>query len=160
MPNRIEAKLQELGLSLPGPPLVPANMQLRFTWVRVRGNRAYISGHGPLQSDNSPGPFGKVGTDLTVDEGVQAARATALAMLGSLHRELGDLNRVSAWLMVNGFVHAAPGFSQTTRVIDGFSELILQLYGDEIGMHARTAIGVSGLPLNLPVIVSAEVEVA
>ena len=157
---RIERKLMDLGLSLPPAPIIPPGMRIPFAWVRVRGNRAYISGQGPQQPDGRLGPFGQVGTDLTVDEGYEAARLTALAILGSLDREIGDLNRVSAWLMVSGMVNAVPGLTETTRVINGFSELILELYGDEIGMHARTAIGVSALPLNLPVIISAEVELA
>ena len=89
----------------------------------------------------------------------QAAGRTALSILGSLKRALGDLDRVTAWLMVYGMVNADPGYPQTTNVMNGFSELILDLYGSDAGEHARTAIGVATVPLNLPLVISAEVEV-
>lgn len=79
-------------------------------------------------------------------------------MLGSLQRELGDLDRVTAWLMVYGMVNAEPGYAQTTNAINGFSELILELYGPQIGQHARVAVGIVALPLNNAVTIAAEVE--
>ena len=157
---RIEAKLEEMGLVLPEPVKLPLGVRLSFAWVRVRGDRAYVSGHGPLNSDGSPaGPFGKVGMEVSPEEGYEAAGRTALSMLGSLKRELGDLDRVSAWLAVHGMVNAAPDFRGTTNVINGFSDMILELYGPEAGMHARTAVGMAALPLGLPVTIAAEVEV-
>ena len=84
---------------------------------------------------------------------------SALTILSSLKRELGDLDRVSAWLMVHGLVNAAPGFGGTAGVINGFSDPFLELYGPEAGMHARTAPGVATLPLNQAVFVAAEVEI-
>ena len=94
---RIEARLTELDLTLPDPLQLPPGLQLPFPWVRVRGTRAFISGHGPQAADGAiAGPLGKVGAELTVEQGYQAARLTALAMLGSLRRELGDLDRVTA----------------------------------------------------------------
>src|SRR5436309_356035 len=123
---KIEAKLKELGLVLPEPLKFPQGMKLPFDWVRVRGNRAYISGHGPLNPDGSLAlRLGKVGADVSVEEGYQAARLVALAILGSLKRELGDLDRVTAWLRVHGMVNSAPGFNQQPIVINGFSDLIL-----------------------------------
>src|SRR5438270_12977439 len=102
---RVEAKLQELGLVLPEPTKAPPGVVLPFSMVRKRDNRAYVSGHGPVDADGSfVGPFGKVGTDVTVEEGYHAARLTALAILGSLRRELGDLDRVTAWLRIFGMV--------------------------------------------------------
>jgi enamine deaminase RidA (YjgF/YER057c/UK114 family) len=158
---RIEAKLDELGLVLPEAYKPAQGLQLPFTWVRVRGNRAYVAGHGPLNRDGTmAAPLGKVGAEVSIEQGYQAARLTALAILGSLKRELGDLDRVTAWLRVFGMVNAAPGFNQTTRVINGFSELILELYGPEVGLHARAAVGMAELPLNMPVEVEAEVEVS
>lgn len=157
---RVEAKLEELGLRLPAPIKPLPEVQLSFAWVRIRGDRAYASGHGPLNLDGSPaGPFGKVGAEVSPEEGYEAARLAALAMLGSLKRELGDLDRVAAWLTVTGMVNAVPDFGETTNVINGFSDLIFELYGPEVGMHARTAPGVATLPLNLPVVISAEVEI-
>src|SRR5215469_10257536 len=127
---KIEAKLHELGLALPEPMKAPAGTKLLFAPVRVRGNRAYISGAGPLNPDGSLAePLGKVGAQVTLEQGYQAARLTGLAILGSLKRELGNLDRVTAWLRVFGMVNVAPGFTQTPSVINGFSDLILELYG-------------------------------
>jgi enamine deaminase RidA (YjgF/YER057c/UK114 family) len=157
---RIEAKLEELGLMLPEPLKAPG-MRLPFASVRIRGNRAYIAGHGPQAPDGSvAGPLGKVGKDLTVEEGYQAARLVALAILGSLKRALGDLDRVTAWLKVFGMVNAAPGFTQMPSVINGFSDLILELYGPEVGQHARSAVGMAELPVGIPVEIEAEVEIS
>lgn len=155
---KIETKLKELGLVLPEPVKLPPGVVVPFAWVRVYGDRAYISGHGPLNPDGSPaGPFGRVGAEVTVEQAYTAARLTLLAILSSLKRALGDLDRVAAWLMVSGLVAVAPGFTQTTAVINGCSELLLELYGPGVGQHARTAIGVAQLPVNLPVIIAAEV---
>lgn len=157
---RIEEQLQTLGLSLPGSLQVQPGMRLPFAPVRVRGNRAYVSGHIATNPDGTPArPFGKVGTDVTVEEGYASARLTALSILGSLKRELGDLDRVKMWLRVFGMVNAAPGFIQTPAVINGFSDLILDLYGPEAGAHARSAIGVAELPFGAPVEIEAEVEI-
>lgn len=157
----IEAKLEALGLVLPAPPKLPPGITISFEWVRVRGNRAYIAGHGALTADGTPaGPFGKVEQDVSLEDAYESARHAALAVLASLKRSIGDLDLVTAWLMVNGFVNALPGTIQTTNVINGFSDLILELYGPEIGQHARFAIGVAALPVNACVAVAAEVEVS
>lgn len=157
----IEAKLAALGLVLPEPLKAPPGMRLPFAPVRIRGNRAYISGHGPQALDGSvTGPLGKVGADVSVEEAYQSARLTALSILGSLKRTLGDLDRVTAWLRVFGMVNSAPGFTQQPAVINGFSDLILELYGAEAGQHARSAVGMAGLPLGMPVEIEAEVEIA
>ena len=156
----VEARLRELGLALPAPVKVPAGVRLPFAFVRVRGNRAFVSGHGPQNPDGSiADPRGKVGADLTLEEGYQAARLTALSILGSLKRELGDLDRVVAWLRVFGMVNAAPGFDQHPQVINGFSDLILDLYGPDRGAHARSAVGMAGLPFGIPVEIEAEIEI-
>ena len=156
----VEAKLDELGLVLPGPTRTPPGLVLPFSWVRVRGNRAYVSGHVPLDPDGSfAGPFGKVGAEVSEQEAYEAARLIALAILASLRRELGDLDRVVAWLRVFGMVNSAPGFGRQPNVINGFSDLILQLYGPEAGDHARSAVGMAELPLGVPVEIEAEVEI-
>ncbi|MBF6591928.1 MAG: RidA family protein [Ktedonobacterales bacterium] len=156
----IERKLEALGLSLPQPFEAPAGLSLPFAQVRIHGDRAYIAGHGPMNADGSlRAPLGKVGAEASIEEGYAAAHATALAMLGSLKRELGDLDRVVAWLRVFGMVNVAPDFTQTPAVINGFSHLILQVYGPEIGRHARSAIGVAALPFNMLVEVEAEVAI-
>ena len=157
----VEAKLEELGLTLPEAPKLPPGVQLSFAWVRVHQDRAYVSGQGPLNPDGSIAePLGKVGVDLSVGEGYQAARLSALTILSSLKRELGDLDRVTAWLMVYGLVNADSGFTLTTNVINGFSDLIVELYGPEAGMHARMAPGLATLPLGVPVTIAAEVAIS
>lgn len=157
---RIAKRLEELGLVLPQPAKVPPDVKIQFAWVRMYGDRAYVSGHGPLNLDGTPaGPFGQVGAEVSAEQAHAAARLTALAMLSSLREALGDLDRISAWLMVLGMVSVAPGFAATTNVINGCSEVLLGVFGADIGTHARTAIGVSRLPLNLPVIIAAEVAV-
>jgi enamine deaminase RidA (YjgF/YER057c/UK114 family) len=154
---RIERRLAELGLELPSP-MEATGLVLPFPWVRVWAGRAYVSGHGPLLADGALWPLaGKVGAELTEDEGYAAARATGLAMLGSLARALGDLDRITAWLRVFGMVNTAPGFNRTPAVINGFSDLIIDLWGPGAGAHARSAIGVAELPLDLPVEIEAEV---
>ncbi len=156
---RVEQKLAEMGRALPET-MAPMGVRLPFANVRVRGNRAYIAGHGPLNPDGSLWqPVGKVGAELTVEQGYEAAKATALAILGDLKRELGDLDRVTAWLRVFGMVNVAPGFTNTPAIINGFSDLILELYGDA-GRHARSAVGMAELPFRIPVEIEAEVEVA
>jgi enamine deaminase RidA (YjgF/YER057c/UK114 family) len=157
---QIEARLEELGLTLPQQLEAPPGLHLPFSWVRVRGDRAYVSGHAAMNPDGSlAGPFGQVGAEISVEEGYEAARLTALATLGSLKRALGDLDRVTAWLRVFGMVNSAPGFAQQPNVINGFSDLILEVYGPEAGDHARSAVGMAGLPLGLAVEIEAEVEV-
>ncbi len=159
--DTIEAKLHAMGLALPAPLQPPPGVRLPFAFVRVHGNRAYISGHGPTKPDGTlAGPFGKVGAGVTVDQAYEAARLTALAILSSLKRELGSLDRVAAWLRVFGMVNAAPGFTQEPGVINGFSDLILELYGAERGQHARSAVGLAELPFEIPVEIEAEVEIS
>lgn len=167
MPNEpsadsaIETRLRDLGLVLPQPMKTPAGVKLPFPWVRVRGNRAYVSGHGPQNPDGSLAqPLGKVGADVSPEQGYQAARLTALSILASLKRELGDLDRVSAWLRVFGMVNSAPGFDRQPLVINGFSDLIIELYGPERGSHARSAVGMAELPFGIPVEIEAEVEIS
>ncbi len=156
----IEAKLEAMGLTLPRPIIAPAGMRLPFAFVRVRGNKAYISGHSAVNPDGSvAGPFGKVGAEVSVEEGYQAARSVGLGMLASLKQELGDLDRVVAWLKVHGMVNAAPDFTKHPAVINGFSDLILEIYGQEAGQHARSAVGMSSLPFGIPVEIEAEVEI-
>jgi enamine deaminase RidA (YjgF/YER057c/UK114 family) len=156
---RIEQRLAELGLELPAP-METTSLELPFPWVRLHGGRAYVSGHTPLAPDGTLwAARGKVGADLTEDEGYAAARATGLAMLASLKRALGDLDRVTAWLRVFGMVNTAPGFIRTPAVINGFTHLVIDLWGPEAGAHARSAIGVAALPFGLPVEIEAEVAV-
>ena len=158
---QVEAKLQTLGLVLPAAPKVPPGIKISFAWTRIHGNRNYVSGHSAQAPDGSfIGPLGKVPTEVSLEAAQAAARSTALSMLASLKRELGDLDRVTAWLMVYGMVNAEPGYGQTTNAINGFSDLILELYGPEVGQHAHVAVGMATLPLNNAVTIAAEVEFA
>ncbi len=156
----IETRLAAIGLVLPAATVPPPGVVLPFAPVRLSGNRAFISGHGPVGPDGRiTGPFGKVGAEVTLEQAVHAARLTTLAMLGSLHRALGSLERVSAWLRVFGMVNTAPGFNRYPAVINGCSDLILDLYGPVRGDHARAAVGMAGLPWDIPVEIEAEVEI-
>src|ERR1700712_3584852 len=158
--SKVEARLNAMGLVLPAPIRLPPGVTLGFPWVRIRGNRAFISGHGPLEPDGSIArPLGKVGRDVTQEQACRAARLTALAMLSSLKAALGDLDRVDHWLRLFGMVNADDGFDRFPLVINGFSDLIVELYGDQRGSHARSAVGMAGLPFNLPVEIEAEIEI-
>ena len=129
--------------------------------MRLVGRRAIVSGHGPQDEDGAIArPLGKVGAALTLEQGRAAARLTALSILGSLQRALGDLDRITAWVRVFGMVNSAPGFNQQPSVINGFSDLILELFGPEVGAHARSAVGMAELPFDLPVEIEGEVEVS
>jgi enamine deaminase RidA (YjgF/YER057c/UK114 family) len=157
----IEKRITGLGLVLPAPMRTPPSVTLSFPWVRVHGNRAFVSGHGPLLADGSlAGPFGKVGDKVTEEQAYASARLTALAVLSSLKDALGDLDRIDAWLRVFGMINTAPGFNRTPAVINGFSDLIVELWGPERGNHARSAVGQAALPFDIPVEIEAEVALA
>jgi enamine deaminase RidA (YjgF/YER057c/UK114 family) len=144
---------------LPAPLKPPAGVVLPFQFVRIVGSRAFISGHGPQNADGSVAePLGKVGRELSLEQGHAAARLVALSMLASLKRAIGDLDRVAAWCRVLGMVNSAAGFNRQPSVINGFSELIVELYGPAVGAHSRSAVGLYELPFDIPVEVEAEVE--
>jgi hypothetical protein len=152
--GRIEARLGELGLVLPAPMNPPGNFEL----VKVHDGIGYIAGH-PAIDGSTVLVEGVLGRDLTLEQGYEAARLTGLAILASLKRTLGDLDRVTEWLRAVGYVQTAPGFSDNAKVVNGFSDLILELWGDS-GRHARSAPGQGPSPLNVPIIVDAIVAVA
>lgn len=156
--SAIEDRLGELGLALPAPPAAPPGVELPFEYVRIHGDVAYVSGHGPLDGDQVL-VTGRVGAEVTVEQAYGAARATALSMLASLKQSLGDLDRVTAWLKLLGFVKCAEGFNTTPAAINGFSDLILALWGDA-GRHSRSAIGAGELPFGMTVEVEAIVAIA
>jgi hypothetical protein len=150
----VSSKLAHMDLRLPAPLVPPGNFEL----VRVHAGIAYVAGHGPFDGPSLLAQ-GVIGADLTLEEGYEAARLTALSMLASLERELGDLNRITQWLKVVGYVQCTPGFENNAAIVDGFSDLIVQLWGDA-GRHARSAPGQGPSPLNVPIIVDAIVAVA
>jgi len=156
---KVEQRLQALGLVLPAALQLPPGAVLPFPWVRVVGSRALISGHGPTIADGSLAqPLGKVGATVTLEQGYAAARLTGLAMLASLKRELGDLDRIACWVRVFGMVNSAPGFHRQPAVINGFTDLIVELFGTQAGAHARSAVGMAELPFDIPVEIEGEVS--
>jgi enamine deaminase RidA (YjgF/YER057c/UK114 family) len=140
-----EEWLRELGEQLPGG-TAPVGTYLKAArW----GDLLFVSGHGPVRADGSR-VSGKVGTDLDVAAAYAAARLTGLGLLSTLRRELGSLDHVARVLKVLGMVNAAPGFTQAPAVVDGCSDLLVEVFG-EPGRHARTAVGVAELPFEFPV---------
>jgi hypothetical protein len=156
---RIADKLRSLGLILPPPARPPSGVVLPFQFVRIVGRRALISGHGPQNFDGSfAQPLGKLGREVSLEQGYAAARLTGLSILGSLQRALGDLDRIGAWSRAFGMVNSAPGFNQQPSVINGFSDLILEVFGPVVGAHSRSAVGMAELPFNIPLEIEGEVE--
>ena len=156
--GQIEDRLASLGLELPPQVVVPPGIELPFAFVNVCGNRAIVSGHGPQGLDGKvAGPFGVVGDDVTIEQAYASARLVALSMLGSLQRELGTLDRISQWVKALGMVRCGADFGQHPAVINGFSDLILEVFGPDTGRHSRSAVGMSSLPFGMPVEIEAEV---
>ncbi|MGH2375155.1 MAG: RidA family protein [bacterium] len=150
---KIEAKLAELKLELPSAPAPVANY---IRTVRV-GNLLFVSGHGP-QRDGKMQFLGKVGKDLTVQDGYNAAQLVCLNCLASVKNELGDLDRVKRVVKLLGMVNCTADFGQQPEVINGASDLLVQLYGDS-GRHARSAVGMGSLPRNISVEIEMILEV-
>ena len=147
-----EARLQELNITLP-PDSVPA---ANFVNAVQTGKSLFLSGNMP--GDQWP-LKGKVGKDLTVEQGYQSARQAGLIMLGKMRTALGGLDRVKRIVKVLGMVNSADGFSDQPRVMNGFSDLMVEVFGEAIGKHARSAVGMAGLPGNAGVEVEMIVEV-
>lgn len=148
--ERLES--QGIELSEPGPPVA------NFVYAVHTGNLIFLSGHGPVRPDGSM-VTGKLGTgELTLEEGQEAARLTGISLLASLEQEIGDLNRVNRIVKVTGMVNADPSFTQHSQVINGFSDLMVDLFGDN-GSHARAAVGMSSLPGDIAVEIDMVVEV-
>ena len=150
----VSSRLAQMDLRLPAPLVPPGNFDL----VKVHAGIGYVAGHGPFDGSSLLAQ-GVIGTDLTLEDGYEAARSTALSMLASLERELGDLSRVTQWLKVVGYVQCTPGFQNNAAVVNGFSDLVVELWGDA-GRHARSAPGQGPSPLNVPIIVDAIVAIA
>ncbi len=147
----VDERVRELGLEIPEIPAMPFKPAL--VGVHVHGGLAYLSGMGPI------GVSGAVGGSMTVEEGYLAARQTGLLLLRRILDAFGTLDAVDRWVKVLCFVRSAPGFGEQPAVANGFSELIVQLWGEERGLCARSAIGVSELPSGIPVEVEATVAV-
>lgn len=151
----IKQRIEELGLELPPPMRIDGQ---RFETVRVFKRRRIVSGHLPFNAGGELAkPLGKVGAQVSVEDAYQAARKVALGMIASLQAAGVDLDHV-VWQRAFGMVNAAPGFHALPSVINGFSDLVLEVFGER-GRHARSAIGVAELPFGVPVEVEAEVAV-
>ena len=142
--SRIAARLAELGIVLP-PVSPPAGSYLPCSQL---GSALYVGGHGPTGGDGLV--VGKVGGDLTPEQGARAARLTGLSILATLEQHLGDLDRVGQIVKVFGMVNVAPGFTETPAVIDGCSDLLVDVFGDA-GRHTRSAVGLAELPFGIAV---------
>ena len=149
-----EQKLTELGLQLPPAPK-PGGV---YQPVLIHGNMAYVSGHGPLLKEGSY-ITGRVGDDLDTDGAKEAARQTGLAILASLKANLGSLDRVNRLVKSFGMVNAGPNFGEHPQVINGYSELMCEVFGPENGIGARSAVGMGSLPGNMTVEIEAVFEI-
>jgi enamine deaminase RidA (YjgF/YER057c/UK114 family) len=149
-----EARLKELKLTLPQLPKPMANY---VGAVRV-GNLLFVSGHGPMR-DGRPIHRGKLGKDLSVEQGYQAAREVGLNLLSTVRGTLGSLDKVKRVVKVLGMVSSAEGFGDQPKVINGFSDLMVEVFGEAIGKHARSAVGMAELPMGIPVEIEMVLEV-
>jgi enamine deaminase RidA (YjgF/YER057c/UK114 family) len=155
MPSKPEARIQELHLTLPSPPKPMAKYK---TAVRVQ-NMLYVSGHGPLKVDGKL-IQGRVGADLTPEQGKEAARVVGLAILSTVRNSLGSLDKVVRLVKTLGMVNCTEEFKDHPQVINGFSELMAEVFGDDAGVGARSAVGMGSLPSNIPVEIECIFEVA
>ena len=153
-PSPPEQALARLGITLPAPDKPVAN----YVKVVRTGNLLFLAGHGPC-GELDASVKGKVGRDLTVEQGYEAARRTAICLMATLKGELGDLGKVRRIVKVLGMVNAVDGFTDQPKVINGASDLLVQVFGDA-GKHARSAVGVASLPMNIGVEIEMVVEVA
>ena len=156
-----EEKLTELGLTLPGPLVLPEGMTLPFPWVHVVDKTVYISGHLAQDVDGKMiGPFGSVGSEVSVEAAQNSAKHVGLTILSNLKRELGNLSRIRQWTRAFGMVNAAPGFKDHPAVINGFTNLLIDVFGSEVGRHTRSAVGMASLPFNVCVEIEAELLIS
>ena len=150
---QIEARLKELGIELP-PAITPV---ANYVPAVVSGNLVFLSGHGPVKED---GTFvtGKVGADLTVEEGYETARLIAMGLLGSLKAQIGSLDRVKRIVKLLGLVNCTAEFTDQPKVINGASDFLVEVFGEK-GKHARSAVGTNALPMNISVEIEMVVEI-
>jgi len=148
-----EQKLAQLRIVL------PTVQEVNGSYVDMTrvGNLIFLSGKGPLQA-NGEYIKGKVGSDLTIEQGYAAARLTAVNQLAVLKKELGDLKKIKRIVKVNGYVNSASNFYDQPKVVNGFSDLLIEIFG-EAGRHARTSIGTAALPMNMAIEVEMIIEI-
>ncbi len=156
-----EERLKELGLQLPQPTKLPEGLHLPFEFVNIRGDRLMFSGHPKNAMDSSiGGPFGFVGSDMTTEQAYAEARDIGLTVLANIKAEIGELSRISGWVRVFGMVSSAEGYSEQHIAVNGFSDLVIDVFGPDVGRHARSAIGVYGLPMGFAMEIEGEVLIA
>tara|TARA_B100001029_G_C15058427_1_gene456303 strand:+ start:179 stop:760 length:582 start_codon:yes stop_codon:yes gene_type:complete len=148
-----ESKLKELGIEL----IIPSDPVANYVNTVRSGNLLFISGKGPLKND---GEYikGKLGYDLSIDEGYEAARATAINLISTIKSAVGDLKNVKKIVRVNGMVNSASNFTDQPKVINGCSDLLVEVFGDR-GKHTRVALGMNSLPMNIAVEIDLIIEV-
>ncbi len=149
-----EARLKERNITLPKPATPMAN----YVGAVRTGNLLFVSGHGPVR-DGKAVVQGKVGKDLSVEQGYQVAREVGLSLLATVRANLGSLDKVRRVVKVLGMVNSADGLGDQPKVINGFSDLMVEVFGETIGKHARSAVGMGGLPVNIPVEIEMVLEV-
>ena len=149
-----EGRIKELGLTLPDPPKPGGNY---VPAVRV-GNLLFLSGHGPSRVEGKPSARGKVGRDLSTEDGYKVAREVGVNLLGTARSTLGSLDKVKRIVKVLGMVNSAEGFGEQPKVINGFSDLMVEVFGEQ-GRHARSAVGMAELPSGIPVEIEMILEV-
>lgn len=151
----VEARIRDLGLSMP---VIPAAPKGSYSTFKRMGNVIYLSGHLPIPAEGAM-MTGRLGQDVSLEQGQEAARLCALQMIASMKAAVGDLDNVKSIIKVNGFVNSTSDFTSHHLVINGCSNLLADVFGLEVGQHARSAVGVNVLPLNVPVEVEAIITV-
>jgi enamine deaminase RidA (YjgF/YER057c/UK114 family) len=155
MASKPEARIQELHLVLPATPKPVA----KYKTAVLAGNMLYVSGHGPLKADGKM-IQGRVGADMTPEQGKEAARVVGLAILSTVRGTLGSLDKVKRLVKTLGMVNCTPEFKDHPQVINGFSDLMAEVFGDDAGVGARSAVGMGSLPSNIPVEIECILEVS
>ncbi|MGE3806122.1 MAG: RidA family protein [Gemmataceae bacterium] len=154
MASKPEKRIQELHLTLPPAPKPVA----KYKTAVLAGNMLYVSGHGPLKPDGTM-TTGKVGKDLNLEQGKEAARQVGLAVLSTIKATIGSLDKVKRLVKTLGMVNAVTDFTEQPQVINGFSELMAEVFGDDAGVGSRSAVGMGSLPGNISVEVECMFEV-
>ena len=150
-----EATLKAKNFTLPTQSTPMANY---VSAVRT-GNLLFLSGHGPVRTEGKPSARGKLGKDLSTEQGYKVAREVGLSLLASARTSLGSLDKVKRVVKVLGMVNSAEGFQEQPKVINGFSDLMVEVFGEAIGKHARSAVGMAELPMGIPVEIEMILEV-
>jgi enamine deaminase RidA (YjgF/YER057c/UK114 family) len=156
MPSDPETRIQELHLQLPA----PGKPMAKYKMAVLEGKTLYVSGHGPAKITDKTPINGKVGSDLTLEQGKESARAVGLAILSTVRNSLGSLNKVKRLIKTLGMVNCTPEFKEQPQVINGFSELMAEVFGEDAGVGARSAVGMGSLPNNIAVEIECIFEVA